>query len=388
MNTAEISRRTLLKGGSAALVGFSLLRLTGPSHAFQTSGSAEVVPWLDPPAENPVPEVIVRQLDWESLDAWLTPTDEFFVIKHFDEPQLAEADWTLELGGMVERPASFTLADLKARDRQEVTCTLECAGNTGLPFFTGGVGNATWAGTPLAPILEEAGVMDGGIEVVFWGADAGEQTWRDEITVTEHFARSMSLEDAMAPDNILAWEMNGEDLPNLNGYPLRLIAPGWYGVASVKWLTRIEVRDTRYQGHFMARDYVTIREEELGGETVWTMSSVGRARVKSAPAKVTRDGNAYQVMGAAWGAQIASVDVRIDDGDWQPATLTEGEGSDFAWVFWAFDWDAPEPGEHTVTSRATDANGNMQPAPDDPLLAGKATFWESNGHVTRTIEIA
>jgi DMSO/TMAO reductase YedYZ molybdopterin-dependent catalytic subunit len=198
----------------------------------------------------------------------------------------------------------------------------------------------------------------------------------------------MALEDAMSPDNILAYEMNGEDLPNLNGYPLRLIAPGWYGVANVKWLTRIEVRDTRYEGHFMARDYVTIREEDIDGEMVWTMSSVGRARLKSAPAKVTRDGEMYQVMGAAWGAPIASVDVRIDDGDWQPATLTEGEGSEFAWTFWTFDWNAPEPGEHSVTSRATDADGNVQPAPDDPLLAGKATYWESNGHVTRMITIA
>lgn len=387
MKTTDLTRRTLLKGGSAALAGYSMLRLAGPAYAFQTPVSGDVVPWLDPPAENPVPDVIVRQLEWESLDAWQTPNDEFFVIKHFNEPQLTEADWTLEVAGMVEQPASFTLADLKARERQEVTFTIECAGNTGLPFFTGGVGNATWAGTPLAPILEEAGVMESGIEVIFWGADAGEQTWRDEITLTEQFARSMSLEDAMSPDNILAYEMNGEDLPNLNGYPLRLIAPGWYGVANVKWLTRIEVRDTRYQGFFMARDYVTIREETIDGQSVWTMSSVGRARLKSAPAKVMRSGDAYQVIGAAWGAPVASVDVRIDDGEWQPATLTEGEGNDFAWVFWTFDWDAPEPGEHTVTSRATDANGNVQPAPDDPLLAGKATFWESNGHVTRTVAI-
>lgn len=387
MKQSDISRRTLLKGGSATLAGYSMLRVAGPAHAFQTPVTGEAVPWSDQLVENPVPDVIVQQLDWESLDAWETPADEFFVIKHYNEPQLTEADWTLQLGGMVENPASFTLADLKARDRQEVTFTIECAGNTGLPFFNGGVGNATWAGTPLAPILEEAGVMEGGIEVIFWGADAGEQTWRDEITITEQFARSMSLEDAMSPDNILAYEMNGGDLPNLNGYPVRLIAPGWYGVANVKWLTRIEVRDTRYQGHFMARDYVTIREEDIDGETVWTMSSVSRSRLKSAPAKVTRDGDSYQVMGAAWGAPIASVDVRIDDGDWQAATLGEGEGSDFAWTFWTFDWGTVEPGEHTVTSRATDADGNVQPAPDDPLLAGKATYWESNGHVTRTVAI-
>ncbi len=301
MKTTDISRRSVLKGSVGTLAGYSLLRVAGPVHAFQTPMAGDVIPWLDQPADNPVPEVIVQQLQWESLDSWITPADEFFVIKHYNEPQLTEADWNLAVGGMVQQPTSFTLADLKARERQEVMFTIECAGNTGLPFFTGGVGNATWAGTPLAPILEEAGVMEGGIEVVFWGADAGEQTWRDEITITEQFARSMSLEDAMSPDNLLAYEMNGGDLPNLHGYPVRLIAPGWYGVANVKWLTRIEVRDTRYQGHFMARDYVTIREETIDGQTVWTMSSVSRARLKSAPAKVTRDGNTYQVMGAAWG---------------------------------------------------------------------------------------
>jgi DMSO/TMAO reductase YedYZ molybdopterin-dependent catalytic subunit len=230
--------------------------------------------------------------------------------------------------------------------------------------------------------------LEDGIEVVFWGADAGEQTWRDEITITEQFARSMSLTDAMAPENLLVHEMNGQELPNLHGYPLRLIAPGWYGVANVKWLTRIEVIDRRYQGHFMARDYVTIREEERGDETVWTMTSVTHDRLKSAPAKVTLADGQYQVMGAAWGAPIGGVEVRIDDGEWQPATLTEGEGSDYAWVFWTFDWGAPDPGDHTVTSRASDVDGNVQSAPDDPLLAGKATYWESHGHITRHINIA
>ena len=119
-----------------------------------------------------------------------------------------------------------------------MTFTLECAGNTGLPFFTGGVGTAKWAGTPLAPLLEEAGVLEQGIEVVFWGADAGEQTWR-EMTITEQFARSMSLADALNPDNLLCYEMNGQALPPEHGYPGRLIASGWYGGANVNWLTRI-----------------------------------------------------------------------------------------------------------------------------------------------------
>jgi len=386
MTPSDMTRRRLLQGGSA-IAGLSVLRLAGPTHAFQTRAGAEVIPWLDQLAPNPVPEVIVRQLEWERLDSWRTPPDQFFVIKHYNEPTLNANDYRLEISGLVQQPMTLTLAELTARPRQDVTFTMECSGNTGLPFFTGGVGNATWAGTPLAPLLDEAGVREEGIEVVFWGADAGEQTWRDEITVTEQFARSMSLADAMAADNLLAYEMNGADLPSLHGYPLRLIAPGWYGVANVKWLTRIEVIDRRYQGHFMARDYVTIREEERGDETVWTFSSVTRDRIKSVPAKVTRQDDRYRIMGAAWGAPIAGVEVRIDDGPWRPATLTEGEGDTYAWVFWTIDWETPTAGEHTVTSRATDVDGAVQPAPDDPLLAGKATFWESNGHVTRRVRI-
>ncbi|MDQ3779053.1 MAG: sulfite oxidase [Chloroflexota bacterium] len=387
MTPSSISRRTLLRQGGAGLAGLSVLRLAGPAHAFQNEPGGEVVPWLDQPEPNPVPEVIVQQLDWERLDSWLTPPDQFFVIKHYNEPTLNERDWRLEISGLVEQPMTLTLADLQARERQEVAFTMECSGNSGLPFFNGGVGNATWAGTPLAPLLDEAGVLEPGIEVVFWGADAGEQTW-GEMTITEQFARSMSLSDALNADTLLVYEMNGEPLPNLHGFPVRLIAPGWYGVANVKWLTRIEVRDARYQGHFMARDYVTIREEERDGETVWTFTSVARDRLKSAPAKVMRRGGSYSIMGAAWGAPISGVEVRIDDEPWQPATLTEGEGTEFAWAFWAFDWATPTPGEHTITSRAIDASGDVQPAPDDPLLAGKTTFWESNGQITRRVRIS
>lgn len=386
MINSDISRRTLVKRGAIASAGLGALRLAAPVYAVQTPVGADVIPWLDQPEPNPVPDVIVRQLEWEQLDQWTTPIDQFFVIEHFNEPQLVEADWSLALSGLVNTPMTLSLADIKARPREEVTFTIECSGNTGLPFFHGGVGNATWAGTPLAPLLEEAGIMEEGIEVVFWGADAGEQTWGD-ATITEHFARSMSLEDAMNPANLLAYEMNGEELPNLNGYPLRLIAPGWYGVANVKWLTRIEVRDSRYQGHFMARDYVTMREEQIDDEAVWTRMLVAHDRLKSAPAKVVREGNGYSVMGAAWGAPIAKVEICIDGGEWEETTLTEGEGEEHAWVFWTYDWASAAPGEHTVSSRATDIDGNVQPAPDEGHLAGKTTYWESNGQITRRVEL-
>ena len=175
-------------------------------------------------------------------------------------------------------------------------------------------------------------------------------------------------------------------LPQPHGFPLRLIAPGWYGIANVKWLQRIEIRDTRFMGRFMARDYVTIREEPSGAGYVET--SVGRARLKSAPGKVTRKGGDYRIYGAAWGRPIAKVEVRIDDGPWREATIDQTNNAPYAWKIWTLDWPNPSPGEHRITSRATDAQGNVQPAMTDPVMANKKTYWETFGQVSRTVRIA
>jgi DMSO/TMAO reductase YedYZ molybdopterin-dependent catalytic subunit len=323
----------------------------------------------------------------------------------------------LGIGGLVARPQSLSLADLKARPRREVTFTLECSGNHGYPFVIGAIGNARWAGTSLAPLLQRAGVLEQGTEVVFYGADFGTVTIADnsgvvrrhptepasplptdiDLTITEQFARSMSLEEALSGENLLCYEMNGVPLPREHGFPVRLIAPGWYGVANVKWLTRIELMDQRYAGRFMARDYVSIREQSRDGQTLWTFNTVKHARLKSAPAKVTRRRDRYTIMGAAWGAPIADVEVQVDDGRWMTAELDEShrstwkggshDRSGFAWRFWTLDWHKPAPGEHSVRSRAFDVDGNVQPAPTDPYLASKVTFWENNGQITRRVRI-
>ena len=415
MANQEMSRRTLLKGGGAAFAGLTTVHVAGPAYAFPGHPGDEVIPWLDQPAPNPVPQIAQRQLIWEELDSWLTPADEFFIISHYNTPTLDQATHRLDIGGLVARPQSLTMADLRARPRREVTFTMECSGNTGLPFLIGAVGNARWTGTPLAPLLERAGILEAGIEVIFWGADSGPVTIRDnsgiiasgrtgtgvddgagalDLTITEQFARSMSVEDALNRDNLLCYDMNGAPLPREHGLPLRLIAPGWYGVANVKWLTRIEVVDQRYAGRFMARDYVTIRETTRDGRTVWTFSTVRHDRLKSAPAKVTRRRGRYAILGAAWGAPIAEVEVRIDDGPWMTAELQDPPSrtrsrsrSEFAWRFWTLNWGRPAPGEHTITSRAFDVDGNLQPPPDDPYLARKVTFWESNGQITRRVRI-
>jgi len=198
----------------------------------------------------------------------------------------------------------------------------------------------------------------------------------------------MSIAEAMDPNNLLCYEMNGEPLPASHGAPLRLLVPGWYGVANVKWLDRIEVIDTRFAGHFMARDYVTIREERRDGQPVWVETVVGKALLKSAPARVTRKDGACRIMGAAWGTPAAGVEVQVDGGAWMPATIDEGIGSEFSWKLWSLDWPGATVGEHTITSRATDVAGNIQPATTDPSIANKRTYWESNGQITRRVQLA
>jgi DMSO/TMAO reductase YedYZ molybdopterin-dependent catalytic subunit len=373
--------------GGTAFTGLTLINTPFLAQAFPNRKGEEVVPWLDQPAANPIPNEVRNLLQWQEFDSWLTPNDEFFAIAHYNWPVIDGDAWTLEVTGLVRRPRTFTLRDLAARPRREAIFTLECSGNHGHPWFIGGIGTARWAGTPLAPILEEAEVLDDGIEVVFFGSDAGEEVVRD-IKMEQNFARSMSLADAMSPDNLLCYEMNGAPLPQANGFPLRLIAPGWYGIANIKWLKRIEVRPSRYMGRFMARDYVSIREERRDGETAWVESSVGRSRLKSVPAKVTRSDGQYQIIGAAWGAPVAGVEVQIDGGPWLPATIDRSEEAEFAWKVWSLDWTDAAPGEHAITSRAIDTAGNVQPAMGDPLIAGKRTYWESNGQVTRRVRIA
>ena len=259
MKSSQITRRELLMQASTGLVGWALLKSPLLSHAFPSWTGEVLVPFLDQPPNPPSSQA--NLLDWNYLDSWITPNDNFFRVSHYNMPEISVADWKLEIVGMVESPLTLTLSDIKERKKQSVISTLECSGNHGFPTFTGAIGTAKWSGTALAPILEEVGILEDGIEVVFFGSDEGEEEVR-KIKMRQNFARSFSIADAMRPENLLCYEMNGAPLPKGNGFPVRLIVPGWYGIANVKWLKRIEVRDTRYMGRFMARDYVTIREEK------------------------------------------------------------------------------------------------------------------------------
>jgi DMSO/TMAO reductase YedYZ molybdopterin-dependent catalytic subunit len=387
MEAPDISRRAALLQGGATWAALAFLHSPLFAQTLASRAGEQTIAWLDQPPPNPSGGVVENLQPWEELTSWMTPTDKFFQVAHYDKPVIAERDWTLQVTGLVRRPLTVTLADLKARPRQEVAFTLECAGNHGFPWFTSGIGTANWSGARLASVLQDAGIQDKAVEVVFIGSDAGEEEVR-QVKTKQNFGRSMSVADAMSPHNLLCYEMNGAALPQRHGFPLRVIAPGWYGIANVKWLKRIELRDARYMGRFMARDYVTLREEQQGGEKVWRETSVGRTLLKSVPGKVTRSDGQYRIVGAAWGAPIARVDVQIDGGSWVPATLDRSRTAEFAWTIWFLDWKSPAAGDHVISSRATDGQGNVQPSMDDPRIAGKRTYWESNGQVAKRIRLA
>ncbi len=398
-NVSRVSRRDVLIRGSNALTALAFF----DSPLFAWGGEGErTIPWTDPfpaPPKEVAEEMGIEMnlLDWQNLDTWITPTRKFFRANHYKTPPVDPRSWRLEIAGLVDNRRAYTFDEIKALPKKEVVFAMECSGNSGFPWFEGGVGNARWGGTPLASVLESAILQKSAIEVVFFGADEGNEkipfleeggAKLGDLKVKLEFARSMALADALNPANLLCYEVNGEPLPPEHGFPLRLIAPGWYGIANVKWLKRIELRETRFMGPFMAERYVTVREEPRpNGEVEWTRMSVGRSRLKSIPARVTVKDGQYRVYGAAWGAPVARVEVRCDEGPWTVATLDEGQEHEFAWRFWHLDWKTPSPGAHRITSRVIDRDGNVQPAMDDWRIAKKHTYWESNGQITRTIRI-
>ena len=377
MTSQNLDRRKLLVTGISSCAGLAV------QGAFAADGD-QPIPFADAQQLNPEKP----RLPWDQTTSWLTPKEHIFWVGHYGIPSPADAaSWKLEFSGLMERPKPLTLAELKRRPRREFTATLECSGNGPAG---GMIANAKWAGTPLAPILKEFGVKPGGIEVVFFAADEGTEKIRGG-EYKQNFARSLSLEDAMRDNVLLAYEMNGEPLSHQHGAPVRVVAPGWYGVAWVKWLNRIELHDRRFMGKFMGRDYVTIRGEQQGDKTIWRETSVGKMNLKSVVARVVRsqDGS-LRVTGAAWndGTPIKSVELKIDDGPWVAAKMLPERGqSPHTWTFWQYDWKGAAAGEHTLVSRATDERGRVQPDADAPFIKLKKTYWEANQQAPRKIRI-
>jgi DMSO/TMAO reductase YedYZ molybdopterin-dependent catalytic subunit len=326
---------------------------------------------VDAHPENPR----VKCFDLRRLTSWTTPIPDFFA---FHQTQTVRADagsWRLRIGGTVKRPVEFSLQDLLNRaGRRDRAVTIECSGNSGDPRIMNGlVSNGIWTGVSLAPILQECGVLPEAREVVFLGMDSEQdRKWEaGNAAYPSPHGRSMFVQDALSPDNLLAFAMNGAPLTAEHGFPLRLVVPGWYGMAQVKWLTRIEVIDRRYEGRHMSRNYQSLHAVKSPEETFWLDTSISRNNLKSVIARVTRRRAGgrweHRITGAAWGgaAAIQSVELRVDEGPWRPATMEQQEGDHFAWRLWSFDWKGAAPGPHTLVSRAVNAGGEIQPTREE-----------------------
>ncbi len=387
MNPVDKSKRDLLKGavGTGVLAATSAMTIPG---LFPAMAQGErLVPFTDVPDTfrvGPVRPNATHYLDTREIDSYFTDNDDFYLVQHYGQPEIDNDSYRLRVTGMVDRELEFSLADLMNKDVMEQQVGFECGGN-GQRLFHGLIGNAYWRGATLKTLLEEAGIQEGAKEIVFFGADIATEEIRGR-EVEKAFARSLSIEDAMRPENMLAFEMNGEPLPHYHGKPVRLLVPGWYGVANVKWITQIHVQDTRYMGRFMGRDYVTLKKENIGGVERWVENSVTKMNLKSSIVRVTELGGQYKVQGFVLndGTPLASVEVKVDDGPWQRAEMNP-RNNKYSWKLFSFDWENPTPGEHTLVSRVTDINGQVQATPEE--LPEKVSYWEDFGQFTRTITI-
>ncbi|MBL4821439.1 MAG: molybdopterin-dependent oxidoreductase [Gammaproteobacteria bacterium] len=387
MNPDDKGRRRLLKGalGSGVLAAGAA---SVPSWIIPALAQGEtLVPFTD------VPETFAPRKkrvgsnyyqDTREITSFFSSYEQFYVVQHYGQPELDIDSYSLKVSGMVDNPIQLSIGDIMNRDSIGLDAGWECGGNRET-IFNGLIGNARWQGISLRTLLEQAGIQEGAKEIVFFGGDIGSEEIRGR-EVDKAFARSLSIEDAMRPENMLAFEMNGEPLPLVHGRPLRLIVPGWYGVANVKWLTQIHVQDTRYMGRFMGRDYVTLKRDVVGGVERWVENSVTTINLKSAIVRVTRLGNQYHIQGFVLndGTPIQSVEVKIDNGPWQKAEINP-RSSQYSWKLFNFNWNNAVPGEHTIVSRVTDIEGNVQPTSDQ--VPEKVSYWENFSQFPRTVRI-
>jgi len=319
------------------------------------------------------------EFPFSALNSSLVSNEQFFVRSHFPVPAVDLKTWRLRIGGLVEKPCEFTYDELRQMPSRTVTMALECAGNSriflspkvmGLQWELGAVGNAEWTGVPLAEVLNRAGVKQGAVEAVLEGADSGEIKKEPVSPGKIKYARSLPMAKALRPEVILAYQMNGEDLTPAHGFPLRAIVPGWYGMASVKWLDHILIIDREFRGYFQTTDYTYW--ERLNGMPIQLLP-IGEVEVKAEIARpalyeTVPANSVYRMFGAAWTgeSEIAKVEVSVDGAKtWAPAQLL-GDSVKYAWRLWEYHWRTPaQPGRHTVMARATDARGRTQPMERD-----------------------
>jgi DMSO/TMAO reductase YedYZ molybdopterin-dependent catalytic subunit len=325
------------------------------------------------------------EFPFTTLDSFITPNEKFYVRNHFAQPRLEADSWRLKVEGAVHRELELKLDDIRNLPARTVTATLECAGNgraslvpkvKGVPWQLGAVGNAEWTGVPLAAVLERAGLRDSAVEVVLEGADSGEIMADIKPDGAVHFARSLPLAKARAPEVILAYEMNGADLPPAHGFPLRAVVTGWYGMASIKWLHRLVVTDQPFNGYFQSIDYsYLIREKGLCRVVPLTEMQVKSQIARPSVDEIIPPDTDYRIHGAAWTgeSEVAKVELSTDGGkSWEEVRQfseekpSKGDIRSYSWRLWSYDWHTPKkPGGVRIMARATDRKDRVQPLERD-----------------------
>ena len=385
--TNQNTRRDILKG-TLALAGLSVVGV--PDWMLPALAQSEtVVPFTDLPEKIVLePTADRRIIDIRTISGPFTPKEQFFTTQHYGHPEVDPATFRLKVSGLVERPKTLSLDELRKMGGKELIAGFECSGNR--RPLQGLSSNGRWTGVPLRTVLEQAGLKPQVREVVFFGADRGEEEVEfrtQKYKVEQQYGRSLPREIALSPEPFLAYALNGEPLTRHQGSPLRLIVPGWYGAPNVKWLSDIHAQEDQYLGKFQARWYRTLRGEMINGEMKWTETAITRMQLKSFIARVTFDGSHHKVMGVVLndGTPIKSVEVKVDDGPWQPATLDPATKSKYSWKLFTYTWSGATAGEHTLVSRVTDANGEVQPTAEE--LETKKTFLEDNSQHPRKVMV-
>ena len=308
------------------------------------------------------------------LEDFITPTPLFYLRNHFPVPDTRADSWHLVVDGEVERPLTLSYSELVSLPEQDLTVTIECAGNgrssfspnaEGEQWSYGAVGTAVWTGTPLRTILEMTGIKPSAVEVLGVGADCG---LLPDGKRRAAFERSLPVETAMHPDTSVAWAMNGKPLTAAHGYPLRLIVPGWYGMASVKSLARISVLAEPFDGFYQRERYVIGQEGRApgsGGPRTTPVTRMEPRALITSPVDGSRlEHRPVTISGFAWSgsAPIERVELSLDGGTSWELTRLAGPNHRYAWRGWEYVWDPTSSGSYQVVVRATDAKGNVQPA--------------------------
>lgn len=387
----QISRReTLMRGLTMA----GILAIADRAVPALAQGETDV-PFTDYPANftaggNGFPR---RTFDQRTLDGLIVPKDKFFVTQHYNQPEIDANTYRLKLTGMVTKPLELSLADLRKMSSIEMIVGYECSGNRPASF-QGLSSCGRFTGVPLRDVLNQAGVGAKAREVVFFGTDRGEQevVFRQQtFKLSQQFGRSLTLENAMKPEPMIVYALNDDPLTVPQGAPVRLLMPGYYGVCNVKWLSEIHLQEDRYLGNFQGRWYRSVvgvggTGEDLDLNTQWIETEVTRIHLKSSISRVRKIGDSYRILGFALndGTPIRSVEVKIDDGPWQKATL-DPANTKYSWKLFSYTWEGATPGEHTIVSRVTDEEGTVQPTAED--LKRKKTFLEDNGQFPRKVRI-